>query len=129
MNINYKVTEVWPNNHQIVVRFTTDNVSEEDVVSYRNENGDIVRCTTDVPITLPVPTPTGTQLEACILSHAPIETLQRLESIKDPSIDTSLSDISENLLNVTKTVTLEQRAETIKNASKVSQEVIDGLIK
>lgn len=129
MNINYKVTEVWPNNHQIVVRFTTDNVTEEDVATFRDEDNNIIRCKTDVPITLPVPAPTGVQLEANILSHAPIETLQRLESIKDPSIDTSLSDISENLLNVTKTVTLEQRAETIKNASKISQEVIDGLIK
>lgn len=131
MNINYKVIEVWPNTHQIVVRFTTDVVTEEDVASYRDGESQIVRCTTDVPITLSVPTPTGVQLEACILSHAPIETLQRLESVKDPNINTSLDEISENLLNVAKTATLEQRTEIIKTAAlnQIPQEVIDGLIK
>ena len=63
MNIKYKIIEVWPDEHQIVVRYTTDLITEESVVLARDADDNIVRCRTDVPITLPIPTPTGDALQ------------------------------------------------------------------
>jgi hypothetical protein len=105
MNIHYKVIEVWPNDHQIVVRYTTDLVSEEDVVLQRDENENIVRCSTDVPITLPIPTPAGEALEKLIMNNAPVNFLKIKESIIDPEIETG--DLS-SLLNVSNTKVLEE---------------------
>jgi hypothetical protein len=105
MNIHYKVIEVWPNDHQIVVRYTTDLVSEEDVVLERDENESIIRCRTDVPITLPIPAPTGEALEKLIMNNAPVDFLRTKESVIDPEIETG--DLS-SLLNVSNTKLLEE---------------------
>jgi hypothetical protein len=105
MNIHYKVIEVWPNDHQIVVRYTTDLVSEEDVVLQRDENENIVRCRTDVPIVLPIPAPTGEALEKLIMNNAPVDFLRTKESVIDPEIETG--DLS-SLLNVSNTKVLEE---------------------
>jgi len=125
MNITYKIIEVWPDDHQIVVRYTTDIVTEEDVASHRDADGNITRCRTDVPITLPVPTPTGSELDRIIMTNAPVSFLQTKESVLDENTDTSLSSI-QSLLNVTKTkslnadtkLTQEQIAEILSQFSK-----------
>ena len=105
MNIKYKIIEVWPDDHQIVVRYTTDIVTEEDVATHRDEDGNITRCRTDVPIVLPVPTPTGSELERIIMTNAPIEFLKTKESVLDENTDTSLASL-QSLLNVTNTRSL-----------------------
>jgi len=104
MNIKYKIIEVWPDEHQIVVRYTTDLITEESVVLARDEDDNIVRCRTDVPITLPIPTPTGDALDSLIMQNAPVIFLKTKESVLDPNLDTSLSDL-ESLINVSKTQT------------------------
>jgi len=105
MNIKYKIIEVWPDDHQIVVRYTTDIVTEEDVATHRDEDGNITRCRTDVPIVLPVPTPTGNELERIIMTNAPIDFLKTKESVLDENTDTSLASL-QSLLNVTNTRSL-----------------------
>jgi hypothetical protein len=105
MNIKYKIIEVWPDDHQIVVRYTTDIVTEEDVATHRDEDGNITRCRTDVPIVLPVPTPTGSELERIIMTNAPIDFLKTKESVLDENTDTSLASL-QSLLNVTNTRSL-----------------------
>lgn len=93
MNLHYKIIEVWPDDHQIVVRYTTDIVNEEMLVSFRNEEGKIVRCRSDVAITLPIPAPEGDQLEKLIIENAPKAFLNTLENVIDPNVDTSLSSL------------------------------------
>jgi hypothetical protein len=95
MNLHYKIVEVWPNDHLIVTRYWTDNLSEEFLASdvNRREDGSPARCRSDVAITLPIPAPTGKELEELIVRNAPIEWLATLEKVQAPEIDTSMKDI------------------------------------
>jgi hypothetical protein len=95
MNLHYKIVEVWPNDHLIVARYWTDILSEEFLASdsNRNEDGTPVRCRSDVSLTIPIPAPTGKELENLIVSQAPLEWLKTLEKVQAPDIDTSMSDI------------------------------------
>jgi hypothetical protein len=101
MNIHYKIVEVWPNDHLIVVRYWTDLLSEKFLASdsNRKEDGTPVRCRSDVSLTLPVPVPTGATLEKIILSNAPIAWLQTLENVQNPDVNTDMSAV-ENLVDV-----------------------------
>jgi hypothetical protein len=103
MILKYKVVEVWPNDHLIVVRYYTDKLSEMELMSFPDlkEDGTPVRCRTDVSISVPIPEPTAEELEKLIISNAPIDGLKTLEMIKDPTVDTSLT-IASTLLNVEK---------------------------
>jgi hypothetical protein len=128
MNIHYKIVEVWPNDHLIVARYWTDTVSEESLASdsNRKEDGTPVRCRSDVAITLPIPAPTGIELEKIILANAPRAWLETLEKVADPNIDTSLNDI-QSLLGVTKSKTTQQ-IEDILNVNPASKQLSDSEI-
>lgn len=91
MKINYKILEVDASRHAIVVRFTTDTLSEDDLAIQRDLDGRIMRCKTDVSIDLPVPTPTADELESIIIRHANINWFTKEEAIKNPAIDTSMT--------------------------------------
>ena len=95
MNLHYKIVEVWPSDHLIVARYWTDVLSEEFLASdsNRKEDGTPVRCRSDVSITLPIPAPTGKELEDLIVRQAPLEWLKTLEKVQTPDIDTSMTDI------------------------------------
>jgi len=126
MNLHYKIVEVWPSDHLIVVRYWTDVLSEEFLASdsNRKEDGTPVRCRSDVAITLPIPTPTGKELEELIVRNAPLEWLKTLEKVQAPEVDTSMSDIlklkdekftadASKILNPVETLTDEQIQEMI----------------
>jgi len=97
MNIHYKIIEVWPNDHLFVVRYYTDNLTEEMLISAndsnRREDGSPMRCRTDVAIDMPIPALEGKELENLILYNAPISFFRKMESVLDPNIDTSMSGI------------------------------------
>ena len=95
MNLHYKIVEVWPSDHLIVARYWTDVLSEEFLASdsNRKEDGTPVRCRSDVSLTLPIPTPTGKELEELIIRQAPLEWLKTLEKVQAPDIDTTMTDI------------------------------------
>ena len=97
MKINYKIVEVWPNDHLIVARYWTDIVSEEFLASddQRNEQGKPIRCRSDVAITLPIPAPQGEELDKLIVANAPMAWLTTMENVIDPNVDTSLNHISD----------------------------------
>jgi hypothetical protein len=100
MNIHYKIVEVWPNDHLIVARYWTDVLSEQSLNSFPNdtncrEDGSPFRCRSDVSITVPIPAPSGEELDALILRNAPVDWLKTLEAIADPVIDTSMSELLE----------------------------------
>jgi len=128
MNIHYKIVEVWPNDHLIVARYWTDNVSEESLASdsNRKEDGTPVRCRSDVAITLPIPAPTGIELEKIVLANAPKAWLETLEKVADPNIDTSLEGL-QSLVGVTKTKTTQQ-IEDILNVNPESKQLSDSEI-
>jgi hypothetical protein len=97
MNLHYKIVEVWPSDHLIVVRYWTDLLSEEFLASdsNRNEDGTPVRCRSDVALTLPIPAPTGLELEKFILQNAPKSWLKTLEDVVNPNVDTSLNHLKD----------------------------------
>lgn len=102
MNLKYKIIEVYPQYHQIVVRFYTDIITEQMLSVQVDENtGAILRCRTDYAIDLPVPAPTGDALDAFISKYAPRDWLQTQEAVLNPAIDTSLAAI-QSLVNVEK---------------------------
>jgi hypothetical protein len=95
MNLHYKIVEVWPQDHLVVIRYWTDALSEEFLASndIRKEDGTPERCRSDVSITLPIPAPTGKELEDLLISYAPLDWLKTMEKIQAPEIDTSMEDI------------------------------------
>jgi hypothetical protein len=111
MDIHYKIIEVNPNEHAIVVRYFTDFLSEEDLATNpedpnRLPDGSPVRCRTDYNINVPVPAPTGAQLEEFIISNAPVHWLEIVRQVRDPDIDTSLSEL-QNMIGVHNTRSVE----------------------
>lgn len=104
MNIHYKIVELWPDDHLIVARYWTDNITEEMLASdaNRKEDGTPVRCRTDVALNLPVPTPSVDEIDTLVKGGAPLTWLKMLESKLDPDIDTEVDHIKA-LLNVKKT--------------------------
>ena len=105
MEIKYKIIQVNPADHGIVVRFYTDTISEEDL-AVRNpatgeiildDGGNIESCRTDYSLTLwDAPTLTGEALEEVIMNSAPTQWLELLDKVADGSVDTSLSGIPLN---------------------------------
>lgn len=95
MNLHYKIVEIWPQDHLVVVRYWTDVLSEEFLASddSRKDDGTPWRCRSDVSITLPVPAPEGADLEKFLVSFAPLDWLKTLEKVQAPDIDTSMSNI------------------------------------
>lgn len=131
MNLHYKIVEVWPSDHLIVVRYWTDVLSEEFLASdsNRKEDGTPVRCRSDVSLTLPIPAPTGNDLEKLILTNAPIAWLQTLENVHNPNIDTSLNEL-QDLVGVTKVKSLKEVGEIVgsQTTSVLSDDDITALI-
>jgi hypothetical protein len=95
MNLHYKIVEVWPQDHLVVVRYWTDVLSEEFLASndIRKEDGTPERCRSDVSVTLPIPAPEGAELEKLLISYAPFDWLKTMEKIQAPEIDTSMDGI------------------------------------
>jgi hypothetical protein len=133
MNIHYKIAEVWPDDHLIVARYWTDKISEEFLASgpNRKEDGSPYRCRTDVSLTLPIPAPTGDDLDLIILKNCPIEFLKTLEAVVDPETDTSMKNILE-MLGKTNSKTreeVERKIGTSTNVPPISDQLSDEEIR
>lgn len=107
--IKYKIVEVNPQEHSIVVRYYTDKITEQ-MLAVDVLDGVIRRCRTDYSLDLPVPTPTGKVLHDFIAMRAPRDWLFAQEDVLDPAVDTSLSSILP-LLNVE--VSVDEPANTL----------------
>jgi hypothetical protein len=115
MNIHYKIVELWPDDHLMTVRYWTDMLTEEMLAGDANRNSDgiPVRCRTDISINIPIPVPSGEELDIFIKRNAPFAWLKMLEDVRDPKVDTDASHIS-SLLNVVKTTTISEVEELLK---------------
>jgi hypothetical protein len=121
MNFKYKILELQPETHSIVVRFFSDEVSEADLSTNEMElrevphridkerleqkwfpklrpDGTPWRCSTDLCITLPIPAPTGKELDLYIAQFCQTDYLEKKKAIKDPKVDTSLSELKDLVL-------------------------------
>jgi hypothetical protein len=90
--IKYKIIEVNQAEHSIVVRYYTDTVTEESLATDVLD-GVIRRARTDYSIDLPIPTPTGADLEAIIMAVAPTKWLTERELLADTSNPVSMDDL------------------------------------
>lgn len=91
--IKYKIIEVHPEHHSIVVRFYSDVITEGSLATQWSETGEVLRGRTDYNIDLPIPSPEGAALVAFISAHAPVEWLGVQEKLLDPVIDTSMGTL------------------------------------
>jgi hypothetical protein len=97
MEIKYRVIETFPDEHQVMVRFFTDDLPESQLVSEWKPDGVTPnRYRTDYLITLPVPAPTGAEFDKFILAHCPVYWFDLKTKIADPAVDTSLAAIDAN---------------------------------
>ena len=100
MDIKYKIVEVHPKDHLIVVRFYTDTFTEESLVVQRKDDGSIARCRTDISLSIPIPEPSEEDLHKLILSYCPVSFFETQEKIHNPEIDTSMSSLIAKLNQV-----------------------------
>jgi hypothetical protein len=92
MHIKYKIIAVHPNEHQIVVRYYSDKMTEK--MQAVEMNGELViRSRSDFALDLPIPAPKGAALHEFILRAAPFHFFEKHEKIANPKIDTSLKEI------------------------------------
>lgn len=113
MKIKYKIVENHSSEYQVVVRYYTDIITEQElnVIPYGdityddslNEDGTPKRCRSDVSLDLPIPLPSDEELNKYFLMNAPVTWLEKLEKLKDPSVDKTLTNI-ENMVGVEKVV-------------------------
>jgi len=106
MILKYKIVEVWPNEHQIVVRYYTDIVTENDLALGYDQDGNITRCRTDVPITLPIEIPTGDEFEGLIAKNAPEKFLKLKEFLLTSNAPLEINDF-QSLIGVEKSIDTE----------------------
>jgi hypothetical protein len=104
MQIKYKFLSTTPAENAVLVRFYTDELSEEDLcghfvdgVPVRNEDGSITRCRSDFHITLPQPAPSGADLEQYILARAPTDWLETMGKFKTGNTDPVLAAINSSV--------------------------------
>tara|TARA_R110000744_G_scaffold379311_1_gene497024 strand:+ start:574 stop:945 length:372 start_codon:yes stop_codon:yes gene_type:complete len=122
MHIKYKIIGFSTEEHTIVVRYYSDVTTEEDLAVRDVDTGEIIRhsdgsvqtCRTDVNITLwNVPALTGSDLDKFISRQAPKQWFEILEKIKDPAIDTTLSNIKDMVGEEREVVILPERTTAI----------------
>ncbi len=113
--IRYKIIEVYPEHHQIVVRYLTDDLDEDAIAADGNKTPDNkpVRCHTDRAITIfETPMPTGDALDELIMSKVPLAAIETLEKIANPGLDTSMSELLPMV---------GQEVEVVETAEKVAE--------
>lgn len=130
MNIHYRIIKVDPGSHGIVVRYFTDKVTEMDLANSLNPDGSAilnadgypVSTRTDVMVNIyDTPAPSNEEIEKRVMMSAPVEWLKLQEDIKDPDVDTKMTEVR-NLTGESKSLTLEELTEMRKTAAKEEQE-------
>jgi hypothetical protein len=130
MNIHYRIIKVDPAAHGVVVRYFTDKVTETDLANSLNPDGSVilnadgypVSTRTDVMMSIyDTPAPSNEELEKRIMMNAPVDWLKLQEDIKDPDVDTKMSQ-ARNIVGESKSVTLDELIDMRKTADNVEKE-------
>lgn len=108
MEVKYRIIDVDPNQHSIVVRYYTNVLSEDSLATSFNTDGSIsrgldgspLRCQTDYNINIwkTETPPTVDDIKKIANDSAPYDWFKLKHDILDPNVDTSLSAVS-SLLN------------------------------
>jgi hypothetical protein len=130
MNIHYRIIKVDPAAHGVVVRYFTDKVTETDLANSLNPDGSVilnadgypVSTRTDVMMSIfDTPAPSNEEIEKRIMMSAPVEWLKLQEDIKDPDVDTKMTEIR-NLTGESKSITSDELIDMRKTADNVEKE-------
>ena len=148
MNIHDRIIKVDPAAHGFVVRYFTDEVTEMDLANSLNPDGSVilnadgypVSTRTDIMMNIyDTPAPSNEEIEKRIMLSAPVHWLKLQEDIKNPNIDTKMSD-ARNLTGESKTISVddldsmkislaetERQERSIEDSKAVVINIIDAL--
>lgn len=101
--IKYRITGIDPSEHQITVRFFTDDLPESELVSAWAPDGTPAAYRTDYAITLPLPAPVGADLDEYIIRRCPLHWFDLKAAIANPNVDSSMSNLTP-AIGIAKTV-------------------------
>jgi len=100
--LKYKIIDLNEDTHSIVVRYYTDNVTENLLASNSRlrSDGSPERTRSDISITLPIPMPSDDELEKIILRNFPKNGLEVFEKMKTDKTAVNNFKKLKNKLNV-----------------------------
>ena len=131
MSIKFKILSVDSNSHSMVVRYFSDLVSEDNLASefdlngniLKDQNGSPVRCRTDYNISIrDFPSPSEERLIEIASEYAPKDFFNTFEKVNDPGIDTSLS-AAVNMINTVYNV-IEKKPEPSVNIEQMLNQLV-----
>jgi hypothetical protein len=102
MNIHYRIVKADPAAHGILIRYWTDKVTEMDLASQFDANGNPVLNSDGYPVSTrtdsfmsiyETPAPSNEVLIKRIIAQAPTDWLKLQEDIADASVDTKMADV------------------------------------
>lgn len=92
MNITYEILSIIPDEHQIMVRFTSDAVPMSEMVASWQADGITPKTyRTDYLITLPVPVPHGTDFDAYVMQFCPVGWFKLKAQLANPNVNTEIT--------------------------------------
>ena len=140
MEVKYRIIDVDPNQHSIVVRYYTNVLSEDSLATSFNTDGSIargsdgspLRCQTDYNINIwkTETPPTVDDIKKIANDSAPYDWFKLKHDILDPNVDTSLSVVS-SLINqefvAQKPVSVVETIMNDENIENEIQKIIDSI--
>ena len=140
MEVKYRIIDVDPNQHSIVVRYYTNVLSEDSLATSFNTDGSIargpngspLRCQTDYNINIwkTETPPTVDDIKKIANDSAPYDWFKLKHDILDPNVDTSLSVVS-SLINqefvAQKPVSVVETIMNDENIESEIQKIIDSI--
>lgn len=141
MEVKYRIIDVDPNQHSIIVRYYTNVLTEDSLAISFNTDGSIARradgspqrCQTDYHINIwkTDTAPTAEEIQKIANDAAPYDWFKLKHDILDPNIDTSLSNVSslvgKEFVAVKPVIAIVEEKTTEENIENEIQKIIDSL--
>jgi len=141
MEVKYRIIDVDPNQHSIIVRYYTNVLTEDSLAISFNTDGSIARradgspqrCQTDYHINIwkTETPPTEEEIQKIANDSAPYDWFKLKHDILDPNIDTSLSNVSslvgKEFAAIKPVIAIVEEKTTEENIENEIQKIIDSL--
>lgn len=141
MEVKYRIIDVDPNQHSIIVRYYTNVLTEDSLAISFNSDGSIARradgspqrCQTDYHINIwkTDTAPTAEEIQKIANDAAPYDWFKLKHDIMDPNIDTSLSNVSslvgKEFAAIKPVIAFVEEKTTDENIENEIQKIIDSL--